>query len=99
MSAQIESIPRPTPISDLRIRQNSVLAQVAEGPVVLTQRGRAAAVLVKPDLWNELVQRLEDLQDALDVMRGREERLEDPSSGRPWEELRADLEARERSRG
>jgi prevent-host-death family protein len=97
MSTQIESIPRLIPISDLRIHQNSVLARITEGPVVLTQHGRAAAVLVEPDLWNELVQRLEDLQDTLDVMRGRQEMREDPASAVPWQEVRAELEAREQS--
>ena len=96
MSAQIESIPRLTPISGPRIRQHRVLEQMAEGPVVLTQHGCAAAVPVEPDLWNDLVQRLEDLQDALDVVRGREEVQEEPASARPWEQVRAELEARER---
>jgi prevent-host-death family protein len=99
VNACIEAIPRLVPISDLRIRQNVVLAHVAEGPVVLTQHGRAAAVLVEPELWNELVEQLEDLQDALDVLRGREEMRQDPSSARPWEEVKAELETVELSRG
>jgi prevent-host-death family protein len=98
VNTQIESIPKLIPMSDLRIHQNSVLARIAEGPVVLTQHGRAAAVLVEPDLWNELVQRLEDLQDTLDVMRGHQEMQEDPASVVPWEEVRAELRAREQSR-
>lgn len=94
MNSQIESIPKLVPISDMRIHQNALLAQMAEGPVVLTQRGRAAAVLVEPGLWNELVERLGELQDTVDALRGRQERAADPTAARSWEDVRAELMAR-----
>ena len=37
------------PISDLRYKAKEILAQVADQPVVITRRGRAAAVLVDFD--------------------------------------------------
>jgi prevent-host-death family protein len=54
------------PISDLRYETKDVLHQVAEGPVVLTQRGRATAVLVDFDTYNEMAQRLQRLEELRD---------------------------------
>ena len=67
------SIPSIYGVSDLRVRQQEILARLREGPVVLTQRARAVAVLVSPERWNELVAELEELQD---LVAAREARLD-----------------------
>lgn len=59
------------PISDLRHRQNEILASLQKGPVILTQRGRGAAVLLSLDEWNMLLERLEELEDAADAVEAR----------------------------
>jgi prevent-host-death family protein len=69
----MDIVPELIPISDIRQRQNEILARLIEGPVVLTQHGRGAAVLVSPDLWNSMVMQLEDLQDALDALESRQD--------------------------
>ncbi len=62
------TIPELVGISDLRLRQSEVLNRLRAGrPIVLTQHTQPVAVLVSPDLWNQLVERLEDLEDALEV--------------------------------
>jgi len=58
---------RTVPISELRKRQDEILAQLNAGPVILTQRGQAAAVMVSPEQWSHLIERLRDLEEALDV--------------------------------
>jgi PHD/YefM family antitoxin component YafN of YafNO toxin-antitoxin module len=68
----VSVIPEIRPFSDLRIRQAEILEKLSEGPVVLAQRGRAAAVLVELEVWNRLIQRLEDLEDALEVIEARQ---------------------------
>jgi len=68
----MSKIPELVPISELRLRQSEVLERLPEGPVVLTQRGRAAAVLVDPDQWNSLISELEDLLDAADLRAARD---------------------------
>lgn len=52
-------------LSDFRTHQVGTLAAIQEAPVVLTQNGRGAAVLVVPDQWNNLLDRLEDLEDTI----------------------------------
>ncbi len=57
------SIPKIIPISDLRQNASDVLKGVAASrePVFITQRGRAAAVLVSMDVY-------ENSQHAMDVL-------------------------------
>ena len=94
------AIPEIIPISDLRARQNEVLAELAKGPVILTQRGRVTAVLVSPRQWDRLFARLQELEaeleeaeDARDAaaiearIASGEERLWD------WSEVEAALDA------
>jgi len=54
------------PVSDLRYKAKEILAQVADQPVVITQRGRAAAVLVDFDAYNQMVRRLGILEEIRD---------------------------------
>jgi prevent-host-death family protein len=67
------AIPKLVGISDLRLHQSEVLDTLQEGPVILTQRSRAVAVLVSPEQWNQLVADLEDLQDVLAAREARQE--------------------------
>jgi PHD/YefM family antitoxin component YafN of YafNO toxin-antitoxin module len=61
----MNSVLELAPISHLRHEPTKTLKLLAKGPVVLTQRGRAAAVLVNPDEWNRLIK---DLDEALDTI-------------------------------
>lgn len=63
----MNTIPALVPISDIRQRQNEILASLARGPIVLTQRGHGAAVLVSVDQWNQMIERLEWLEAARDA--------------------------------
>jgi prevent-host-death family protein len=89
----MNAIPELAPISDLRLRQSELLSRLDKGPVVLTQRGRAAVVLVDPDYWNQVMEELEDLRDALDAVEAYDAHQREPGSARPWEDIRAELKA------
>ena len=73
MAAAVYVIPKLVPISELRVRQNEILSELGEMPVVLTQHGREAAVLVSSEQWNGLLAEIEDLRDALDALEARQE--------------------------
>jgi prevent-host-death family protein len=62
----MNAVPELVPISEVRKRQNEILVQLNAGPVILTQRGRVAAVMVSPKQWNQLIERLKDLEEALE---------------------------------
>jgi len=69
----MQAVPEMIPISELRQKQNQILEKLTQGPVVLTQRGRASAVLVSPNEWNLLVKELENLRDSIDVLESRKD--------------------------
>lgn len=81
------------PISRLRQEQNEVLKRLAEGPVVLTQYGDAAAVLVDPDQWNQVVEELETWMDSFDALEARLAVAMGEDEVLDWEEARAELDA------
>jgi prevent-host-death family protein len=49
------------PVSELRTHQAEILNQLQQTPVLLTQRGQGAGVLVHPDTWNKVMEQLEHL--------------------------------------
>jgi PHD/YefM family antitoxin component YafN of YafNO toxin-antitoxin module len=59
------SVPELVPISEMRQRQTEIIELLNRNTVVLTHHGKAAAVLVKPEAWNRLLQRLEDKEDVI----------------------------------
>jgi prevent-host-death family protein len=65
------ALPELVPISDLRVKQAEILAGLVNGPVILTQYSRGAAVLLSLDHYNRLIQEIEDLQDALEAAESR----------------------------
>jgi prevent-host-death family protein len=58
------------PMTDVRNNISAIVADLAQSPVVLTQNGREAAVIVHPATWNKLVESYEQyrkLQPATDL--------------------------------
>ena len=55
----MEKVMETLPVSELRSHQAEVMSRLQKAPILLTQRGRGAGVLVDPALWNELVERAE----------------------------------------
>ncbi|HEY85029.1 MAG TPA: type II toxin-antitoxin system Phd/YefM family antitoxin [Chloroflexi bacterium] len=81
------------PVSDLRNEQAKVFSQLGETPVLLTQRGRAAGILVHPDQWNEIVELLEDMEEGRLAEARWREIEEDASNARSFEAFAKELQA------
>jgi prevent-host-death family protein len=62
---------RLVPKTELRDRIRDELAQLEQDTLVVTERGRPLAVAISVERWNELQERIEDLQDALAVAEAR----------------------------
>ena len=79
-------VPRIVTAEDLRARLGRELDALRDGKDALyvSKRGRLAAVLVDPDQYAELLERLEYLEDSLAALRARDER----DSAVPWAEVR-----------
>lgn len=80
-------MPRIVTADDLRARLGRELDALRESEEALyvSKRGRLAGVLLDPDRYAELIERLDYLEDSLAALQAREER--DPTL--PWSEVRA----------
>lgn len=70
----MQQVPNLVPISEMRLHQSEVLDKLKAGPIILTQRSKAAAVLIDPVQWNRLIEHMENLQDILTIVR-KEQRI------------------------
>lgn len=61
-------IPETINISELRQRQNQLLAQLQREPLLLVQHGKAVAVLIDPKQWNRTIVEIEDLEDSVTAL-------------------------------
>lgn len=58
-------------VAQLRDELASVMDDLSEvGEIIVTQRGEGKAVLMELDRYNQLIDRLEFLQDSLDALEG-----------------------------
>ena len=87
----MNQIPKTLPVSDLRFKQAELLDELPAGPVLLTRQGKAAAVLVDPDQWNALLERLELLDDSVTALQAKIELLEGGDDTLSWDSVRAEL--------
>jgi PHD/YefM family antitoxin component YafN of YafNO toxin-antitoxin module len=71
----MEKVQQIVPITDLRLAHLKVFSLLKNGPVILAQRSKPAAVLVSTALWDDIAQRLEEQQDAIDVLQAEVEHL------------------------
>jgi prevent-host-death family protein len=56
------------PITTMQRNPNKVLAMLVNGPVIMASRSKPAAILVSVELWDRLVERLEDQEDIIDAL-------------------------------
>ena len=62
-----------------------------KGYVLTDDRDEPHAIILNYQMFKTLVERLEDLEDTLDAMEAWQEYKENPSTARPWDEIRAEL--------
>lgn len=87
-------------VAELRARLAEVLNELRRrgGPLYLTQRGRARAVLLAEGEYRRLIEELEDLSDALEVLKSRERRARGLERTETFSSVRRRLLSRARVR-
>ena len=85
----MQRVPELMPISKLRQTQNELLSRLPESPVVLTQHGRAVAVLIDPEMWNDLLEELETWQDSFAALEAKYQVALGEQEVLDWDETRA----------
>jgi PHD/YefM family antitoxin component YafN of YafNO toxin-antitoxin module len=78
---------KTTTVTELRSSLAMCIDQLDEGPIVVLSRSRPAAVLVEPELFDAMLERLELLEDLLDGRRAVAQYLADPASVLDAEEV------------
>lgn len=78
---------KTTTVTELRSDLAACISQLDKGPVVVLSRSRPAAVLVEPEVFDAMLERLELLEDLLDGRRAVAQYLADPASVLDAEEV------------
>lgn len=81
-------MPRIVTADDLRAKLGRELDALreSEDAVYVSKRGRLAGVLLDPERYAELIDRLDYLEDSLAALQARDE----TEASVPWSEIRAD---------
>ncbi len=64
----MEKVQQFEPITHMQTKPTAILAKLADGPVILAQRSKPAAVLVSVEQWDSTAALLEDLMDTVDML-------------------------------
>ncbi len=66
---------------------SEVVDKAASEPVFIERRGEVAAVVISPSRYEQMLEALEDIEDA----RAIDEALAEEGDNIPWEQVKADL--------
>lgn len=89
------SIMTSVPIATARAHLPELIERAHDEDVVLSKRGRRAAVLVSPENYDRMCQALEDAEDVAAF----DEAMAEEGPNIPWDEVKADLGLIEHSKG
>jgi prevent-host-death family protein len=78
---------RTATVTELRAELASYLESLREGPLLVLSHSKPAAMLVEPEEFDRLLERVEYLEDLLDGRQAVAEYLEDPAVALDAEEV------------
>lgn len=62
---ELTRMPQTASMQDIKNRTGEVTDHLANGPVLLMNRATPQAVIVSTEQWNAIVDRMEEMQDAI----------------------------------
>ena len=78
---------RTTTVSELRSDLSSLLATLEDGPLLVLSHSKPKAMLIDPELFSNLIERVELLEDLLDGRQALAEFMENPDVALDAEEV------------
>ena len=78
---------RTATVTELRAELASYLKSLREGPLLVLSHSRPTAMLIEPEEFDRLLERVENLEDLLDGRQAVAEYLTDPSIALDAEEV------------
>jgi PHD/YefM family antitoxin component YafN of YafNO toxin-antitoxin module len=62
---ELSRIPQTASMQDIKNRTGAVTKKFVKGPVMLMSRATPQAVIISPAQWNAMVDKFEEMQDAI----------------------------------
>ena len=62
---ELTRMPQTASMQDIKNRTGEVTDHLAKGPVLLMNRATPQAVIISVEQWDTIVERIEDMQDAI----------------------------------
>jgi PHD/YefM family antitoxin component YafN of YafNO toxin-antitoxin module len=62
---ELSRIPQTASMQDIKNRTAAVTKKFVKGPVMLMNRATPQAIIISPAQWNAIVDRLEEMQEAI----------------------------------
>ena len=78
---------RTTTVTKLRSELATLLGSLQDGPLLVLSHSKPAAILIEPEMFESLVERVEYLEDLMDGRQAIAEYLEDPAVALDAEEV------------
>ena len=64
----MNKLPQMASIADMRNDHLKVFAMLAKGPVLISSRSKPSAVILSPELWDKLIEQIEEQDDLIQVL-------------------------------
>ena len=78
---------RTTTVTELRSDLSSILANLEDGPLLVLSHSKPKAMLIEPELFDNLIERVELLEDLLDGRQALAEYIQNPDIALDAEEV------------
>ena len=78
---------KTTTVSELRSDLSSLIANLEDGPLLVLSHSKPKAMLIEPELFENLIERVELLEDLLDGRQAIAEYIESPDIALDAEEV------------
>jgi PHD/YefM family antitoxin component YafN of YafNO toxin-antitoxin module len=78
---------RTTTVSELRADLSSIIANLEDGPLLVLSHSKPKAMLIEPELFDNLLERVELLEDLLDGRQALAEYIQNPAIALNAEEV------------
>jgi len=78
---------RTTTVTELRSELSSLLNSLQDGPLLVLSHSKPRAMLIEPEEFDNLLERIENLEDLVDGRQAVAEYLEDPAAALDAEEV------------
>ena len=87
----MHTMPQVVPVSELRNHHREVFELLGNGPIILAQRSKAAAVLVSVEEWDRQAKRLQELEWHEEIRRAAKVARANTEPDLEYEEFMAEL--------